>query len=123
MTPSSPWTTIGRAFPNKPPVTKVLINGESAPDAWLHELSTALELPVEPLDVSRMLTNGRRLVGNAAVALGLALRGLERGRHAVNLLPQELQPKPRDAMRTLAVESAVAAAVLVLVYQLSAQPV
>ena len=112
-----------RRFPNEPPVTKVFINGESAPDAWLHELSTALELPVEPLDVSRMLTNGRRLVGNAAVALGLALRGLERGRHAVNLLPQELQPKPRDAMRTLAVESAVAAVVLVLVYQLSAQPV
>lgn len=112
-----------RRFPNEPPVTKVFVNSETVPGTWLQELSTAVELPVELLDAGRGLESGRRLVGNAAVALGLALRALEPRRRAVNLLPQDLQPNPRGFLNTLAVEAAVAAIALLIIYQVSAQPV
>jgi len=111
-----------RRFPNEPPVTKVFVNGESVSDAWLQELSAAVELPVERLDAGRDLTSPQRLMGNAAVALGLALRGLEPGRHGVNLLPQELQPKPREFLKTLALEAAVAGIMLLAIYQFNVQP-
>lgn len=112
-----------RRFPNEPPITKVFVNGRDVPAAWLRELSAAVELPVEPLEAGRGLVSGPSLTGNAATAFGVALRALEPGQHAVNLMPQELRPTSQGWLRLVALESVAAAAILGVLYQLNAQPV
>ncbi|MBI4227012.1 MAG: pilus assembly protein PilM [Candidatus Omnitrophica bacterium] len=112
-----------RRFPNEPPITKVFVNGLGVPAAWPRELSAAVELPVEPLDAGRDVIDGQALNGNAAIAFGLALRALEPGRSAVNLMPQDLQPPPQGVWRLMAVEAIAAVAVLMVLHQLSLQPV
>jgi len=112
-----------RRFTGEPAVTKVLVLGEPVPSPWLSELAGALELPVEAAEVGRGLPNGQRLVGNVAVAFGLALRGLGSGRGAVSLLPVELGPKPRGILRVVGLEVGATVACLALLHHVKVQPV
>lgn len=112
-----------RRFPSEPPITKVFVNGQNISADWLRELSAAVELPVEPLEAGRGVIHGQALTGNAATAFGLALRALEPNRHAVNLMPQELQTQPQGLLRLVSLEGAAAVALLLVAYQLGAQPV
>jgi len=111
-----------RRFTGEPAVTKVFVSGESVPSPWLSELAGALELPVEAAEVGRGLPNGQRLIGNVAVAFGLALRGLGSGRGAVSLLPAELGPKPRGILRVVGLEVGATVALLALLHHVKAQP-
>lgn len=111
-----------RRFLGEPAVTNVIVSAEAASPQWLRELGDALELPVETAQVGQGIPGGDRLVGNTAIAFGLALRALDRP-GAVNLLPGKSVPPAVPMARLVATEAAAAAAILALVYLVQVQPV
>lgn len=112
-----------RRFTGEPAVTKVIVSGDTVPAQWVSELSQTVELPVQTMTAGHGLPGGEALTGNDAVAFGLALRGLEPRREAINLLPPQLIPKPPGILRRIGVEVGTAAVLLGLLYAVKAHPV
>lgn len=103
-----------RRFLGEPAIQKVILFGKEATPHQTDELSTALELPVELGDPFKRMGATKEVPAVLAVALGLALRGLEKRGPQANLLPLEARREPRDLLRPLAIPSAVAFGLLCL---------
>lgn len=110
-----------RRFLGEPTVSKVILFGKSLDPKRVRELSQALDLPVELGDPFRKVAGAKSVPEGLWTATGLAMRGLEKRAGEINLLPPEQRSQTKNLLKPVALEAALACAVLAGWYAFSFQ--
>jgi hypothetical protein len=93
-----------RRFLGEPAVTKIMVYGKSDDKMRLEGLSNALDLPVEQSDPFRKITGATAVPEGLSIAVGLALKGLDKKAGRINLLPMAQRVRPTDIKKPLIAE-------------------
>ena len=105
-----------RRFLGEPAVRKVVIYGPNIDPKRAEELTAALDIPVEVGNPFKRIAGTKETPGGLAVAVGLALRGLEKKSGECNLLPAEHRYDLQSLLKPSAVEVSVATLLLGFAY-------
>ena len=108
-----------RRFLGEPAIGKVILCGKTLDPNRVKELTSALDLSVEPAEPFRRMTKGSQAPSGLAVATGLALRGLERKEGQINLLPVEQRQQLEGILKPVARLAAMAGLALAVGFGLS----
>ncbi len=91
-----------RRFLGEPAIGRVILCGKTLDPARVKELTSALDLPVEPAEPFRRMAKAGEAPSGLGVATGLALRGLERKEEQINLLPLEQRREMAGILKPVA---------------------
>ncbi len=109
-----------RRFLGEPGVSKVILFGQGVDSKKVEEMAATLDLPVELGDPFKKLTGQTKEIPlTGAIAIGLALRALEKKPGEPNLLPGESRGDMEDFLKPVGLSIGAAVALLGLGFFLS----